>query len=73
MLDGHGEGLHALGGSYETAVAVGLLLKRLVLLYQHARVATEFLVPLNGTEIGGGEEGSRQGSGARYALVISEK
>ena len=73
VLDGHGEGLHALSGRDETAVAVGLLLKRLVLLYQHARVATEFLVPLNGTEIGGGEEGSRQGSGARYALVKSEK
>lgn len=69
----HSEWLYALSGGDETAVAVGLFLERLVLLYQHARIATELLVPLDGSEIGGGEEGSRQGSGARYALVKSDK
>ncbi len=49
----YGEGQWALGGGDDAAVAVGLLLETLVLLYDYGVVAIEFLIPLDRTEIGG--------------------
>lgn len=61
LADRHGERLHTLCGGNQATVAVGLLRKGLVLLYQHLVVAMEFLVPLDGAEIGGGEQDRRHG------------
>jgi len=44
----------------EAAVTVGLLLEGLMLLNQHVGVAVEFLIPLDGSEIGGGEQRSHE-------------
>ena len=51
-LYGHGEGLQSVCRGNDTAVAVGLLDKMVVLLQQTAPRAVQFLVPLHGTEVG---------------------
>lgn len=51
---GHGERLRTVGRGNDTAVAVGLLHKVVVLL-NDARHAMQLLVPLNGAEVGGAE------------------
>jgi hypothetical protein len=51
-LDGNGQGLDALGGGYQAAVAIGLLLKVLPLLYDNRSGPIQFLIPLYRTEIG---------------------
>ena len=58
-LNRHGERLHSVGGSNETAVAIGLLAEVVVLLYNHAPVTMELLHPLNGREVGGGKKGTK--------------
>ena len=54
VVRGDGEGEGAVGGWDEHAVAIGLLDKALVALYQALVVAVQLLIPLNGAEIGGG-------------------
>ena len=54
MVCGDGEGEGAVGGWDEHAVAISLLDKALVALYQALVVAVQLLIPLNGAEIGGG-------------------
>ena len=48
------ESLQTIGGGYNHTVAIGLLDKALVALYQAFIVAVQLLIPLNGAEIGGG-------------------
>ena len=50
----HGEGLRTIGRGNDATVAVGLLDKVVMLLYD-AMVTVELLIPLNGAEIGGGK------------------
>ena len=52
---GHGERLRTVGRGNDTAVAVGLLHKVVVLL-DDARHTMQLLVPLNGAEVGGAEK-----------------
>ena len=54
VVRGDGEGEGAVGGWDEHAVAISLLDKALVALYQALVVAVQLLIPLNGAEIGGG-------------------
>ena len=54
MVRGDGEGEGTVGGGDEHAVAISLLDKALVALYQALVVAVQLLVPLNGAEISGG-------------------
>ena len=54
VVRGDGEREGAVGGWDEHAVAISLLDKALVALYQALVVAVQLLVPLNGAEIGGG-------------------
>ena len=54
MVCGDGEREGAVGGWDEHAVAISLLDKALVALYQALVVAVQLLIPLNGAEIGGG-------------------
>ena len=53
--DGEREG--AVGGRDDHTVAIGLLDKALVALYQAFIVAVQLLIPLDGTEICGGKKG----------------
>ena len=50
---GNGECLNALCGSYQTTVAKGLFLEGLLLVYEHAVIAVQLLIPLYRPEIGG--------------------
>ena len=56
VLDGHGERLGTVGRSNDTAVAVGLLDERLAGLHRDTVGTVQLTVPVDGTEISGGEE-----------------
>ena len=64
-LYGNGQCLHTLCGCDDTAVAVGLFLERLMTLYPHLVGTVEFLVPLDGSEVGGGKEYVHRGRSSR--------
>ena len=57
MVRGDGEREGAVGGRDDHTVAIGLLDKALVALYQAFIVAVQLLIPLDGTEICGGKKG----------------
>ena len=57
VVRGDGEGEGAVGGWDEHAVAISLLDKALVALYQAFIVAVQLLVPLDGAEICGRKKG----------------
>ena len=61
MFHRNGECLGAVGCGYDAAVAIGLFLIRVVLLYHTAVVAVKLLIPLDRTEIGGLQEGCGHG------------
>ena len=52
-----GERERTIGGRDDHTVAIGLLDKALVALYQAFIVAVQLLIPLDGTEICGGKKG----------------
>ena len=51
MLDRNRQGLRSIGGSYDTAVAIALLLIGVMLFYQDVLVAIQLLIPLHRTEV----------------------
>ena len=53
---GNGKCLYAVRGGDAATVAVGLFHETVVLFHPYLLVAIEFLVPLHGSEIGGGEQ-----------------
>ena len=57
VIGGDGERERTVGGRDEHTVAIGLLDKALVALYQAFIVAVQLLVPLDGAEICGGKKG----------------
>ena len=62
---GDGQCLRTLCSGDDTAVAVGLLLERLIALYPHLVGTVEFLVPLDGSEVGGRKEYVHRGRSSR--------
>lgn len=57
VIGGNGERERTVGGRDDHTVAIGLLDKALVALYQAFIVAVQLLIPLDGTEICGGKKG----------------
>ena len=57
VIGGDGEREGAVGGRDDHTVAIGLLDKALVALYQAFIVAVQLLIPLDGTEICGRKKG----------------
>ena len=57
VIGGDGERERTVGGRDDHTVAIGLLDKALVALYQAFIVAVQLLIPLDGTEICGGKKG----------------
>ena len=53
MFYGNGECLHAIGSCNDAAVAIGLFLKGVVLLYETMVVAIQLLVPLYRAKVSG--------------------
>ena len=49
----NGKCLYAIGCGNDTAIAIGLLLERVVLLYQAMVIAVQLLIPLYRTKVGG--------------------
>ena len=58
----HRKHLRTVGRCYAAAVAVGLLLEMIVLLYLAMVVSIEFLIPLDRAEIGGCKQSGGHGS-----------
>lgn len=46
-FNGHGKGLHTIGGGYQAAVAIGLLQETLPLFNQHSVSPMQLLIPLH--------------------------
>ena len=57
VIGGNGEREGTVGGRDDHTVAIGLLDKALVALYQAFIVAVQLLIPLDGAEICGGKKG----------------
>lgn len=72
LIYGNGKRLRTIGRGYNTAVTVGLLDEVIVPFYQAGFVAVELLIPLDRTEIGGGQKSlakSFRKEGMRVAIT----
>ena len=50
-FNGHGKGLHPIGGSYQAAITISLLDETFPLLYMHSISPMQFLIPLHRAKV----------------------